>query len=105
MRPPFRWRSSCNGGAEALLENLAISFRRPAKPARRDSGSAMKGAHEVGEIAEPDVEGDVGDRAGALRQKARRAAQPRAHQVLVRRHAEDLCEEPQEMKRPEPDLH
>ena len=64
----------------------------------------MEGAHEVREVAEPDVEGDVGDRARVLGQQARRVAQAGAHQILVRRHAEHLREEPQEVERAEPGL-
>src|ERR1022692_4151663 len=68
----------------AFLENLAQSPRGLTEPARREAGGAMKGADEVGEIAEPDIVGNIGDGEVLVSQQLRRAAQPRAHQVLVR---------------------
>src|SRR5438552_8323815 len=58
----------------------------------------MKGAHEVRQVAEADVERDVGDRALAFRQEAGGAAHARADEILVRRYAEHVGEEPQEVK-------
>ena len=77
------------GGGRDALENLAISLRRTAERARRHAGGAVERADEVGEVAKPYVERDVGDRAGSPRQKARRAAESRANQELVRCHADD----------------
>ena len=48
----------------------------------------MEGADEIGEIAETDIIGDIGDGAILIGQKPRRMAQPRAHQILVRGDAE-----------------
>jgi len=59
----------------------------------------MERADEVGEVREPDVERDVGDRPLLVCEKLRRMAQPRAHQVLVRRDAERARKKPQEMER------
>ena len=67
--------------------------------ARRDAGGAVEGADEIGQIAEADVIGDVGDRAVVVGQQPRRVAQPRAHQILMRRDAEHAGEQPQEMER------
>ena len=58
---------------EPILEDRAVALRRPAEAARRDAGGAVEGAHEVGEVAEADVERDVGDRA-RRRRPSRRAA-------------------------------
>ena len=46
------------------MENLAVAARGLAEAARRDAGGAVEGAHEVGEVAEAGVEGDVTLRAG-----------------------------------------
>ena len=81
-----------------------LRSRRPAKAAGRDSRRPMEAAHEIGEVAEADVIGDVGDGARHLRQQARRPPQPRADKILVRRHPQHAREEPQEMKRAEPGL-
>jgi hypothetical protein len=64
----------------------------------------MEGAHEVGQVAEPDIERHLGDRPRIVGQQARCPAEPGANQVLVRGHAQDPCEESQEMKRAEPEL-
>src|SRR6185312_15263601 len=82
----------------SLLENLAIPLRQPAKIARRDAGGAMEGAHEIGQVAEAHIVGDIGDRPLVLGQQPRRTPEPRAHQVLVRRHADDAGEKPQEVE-------
>jgi hypothetical protein len=58
----------------------------------------VEGAHEVREVAEANVEGDLGDAAVRAAEQARGATQPRAHQVLVWRHPEDFREEPQEVE-------
>ena len=87
---------------QPFLENLAVSPGRPAEAAGRDAGRAMEGAHEVGEVAEADVVGDVGDRATVVGQQAGGAAQAGADEVLVRRHAEDSAEQPQEVEGAEP---
>ena len=84
---------------QPFLENLAHPARGLAEPQRRDAGGAVERAHEIGEIAEADVIGDVGDRTVVIGQPPRRMAQPRAHQILVRRDAERVREQPQEMER------
>src|SRR3984893_17602150 len=73
---------------QAFLENLAHPPRGLAEPARRDARGAVEGAHEVGEIAEADVIGDIGDGPLVVGQEARRGAEPRADQILVRGHAQ-----------------
>src|SRR5450631_3722163 len=73
---------------EGFLENLAQSPRGLAEPARRDADGAVEGADEVGEIAKPDIVGNIGDGAVLVSQQLRRAAQPRTHQVLMRGDAE-----------------
>jgi hypothetical protein len=57
---------------EAIAEDLAVSLRRPAEAARRDAGGTMKRANEVGEVTEPDVERDVGDRPRVVGEQTRR---------------------------------
>src|SRR4051794_32506146 len=64
----------------------------------------MERPHEIREIGEADIEGDVGHRAIAVGKEPRRAAKARAHQVLMWGHADDLREEPQEVEGAEPDL-
>ncbi len=59
----------------------------------------MEAAHEVGEIAEADVVGDIGDRAPVLSQQMRRVPEPRAQQILVRGDAEHAREQPEKMER------
>src|SRR5262245_11684730 len=103
MTSSFR-RSSYAAHAEPILENLAITPSQAAEPSGRDSGGAVERAHEVREVTESDVEGDVRDRAFVAGQEARRAAEPAADQVLVRCHAEDTGEDPQEVKWAEPGL-
>jgi len=62
----------------------------------------VEGAYKIGEIAEPDLQCDVGDRPGAVGQHSRRPAQTGTDQVLVRGDAKDFSEEPQEVKRADP---
>ena len=50
------WEVILEGGGEPVLENLAIAFGRLTEATRRNAGSAMEGAHEVGKVAEADVE-------------------------------------------------
>src|SRR5260370_36053840 len=73
---------------KAFLENLAVAPRGRAEFQRRGAGGAMERTHEIGEVAETDIIGDVGDRAVVVGQPPRRMAQPRAHQILVRGDAE-----------------
>src|SRR5437868_1509378 len=85
---------------ESCGEDLAIarclSPHRPphypmcslAEAARRDTGGAVEGADEIGEIAEADIEGDVGDRPAVLGKQARGVTQAAAQQILMRCHAE-----------------
>src|SRR5215471_13226944 len=94
--------SSQRQNGEPLLENLPVSFCRLAKPSRRYPGGAMKRAHEVGEVAESNVEGYIGNRPAAVCQETGRVAQPGANQVLMRCHSEDLGEKAKEVKGAEP---
>src|SRR5262245_34246039 len=89
LRAPQRLdaKSAYRGGRDPILENLAVALGGFAKAARRDAGGAMEGADEVREIVEAGVHRDVGDRAVALGQQARGAAQTGANQVLMRRDA------------------
>jgi hypothetical protein len=57
----------------------------------------MEAAHEIGQVGEAGFERDLGDRRFVRRQHARRAAQARAQQVLVRRHPDHAREQAQEM--------
>ena len=41
--------------AQPFLENLAHAARGLAEPARRNTGGAVEGSNEIGEIAKPDV--------------------------------------------------
>jgi len=84
---------------QPILENLAIAPRRLAEAAGRNASGAMEGAHEVGKVGKADIEGDVGDRAIVVGQQARCMAQTRAHQILVRGHADHFREQAQEMER------
>lgn len=58
----------------------------------------MESTHEVREVAEADLDRDVGDRPGVVVEQTRRVAQPRADQILVWCHTEDFGEQSQEMK-------
>src|SRR6266508_5459413 len=100
-RSPARSPSSVPPCAEAVLEDLALSASGLTEPARRDAGGPMEAAHEVRQVGEADVEGDVGDGSGAVREPARGVAQPCRDQVLVGRHAQRAAEEPEEVKRAE----
>ena len=64
----------------------------------------MEGAHEVGQVAEPDIERHLGDRLRVAGQQAGGPAQTGTDQILVRSDAEDAREKPQEVKRAEPEL-
>ena len=80
MGPPSLRRSMLESACEAILENLAIvRVGRPrslAEAARRDAGGAMKGAHEVRQVGEADIECDIADRPIVRGQRPGRAAQP-----------------------------
>src|SRR4051812_47164969 len=68
-------------------------LRSPFEAWRNFSGEAPEArwkVHEVGEVAKADVIGDVGDRTVVIGEAPGRMAQPRAHQILVRRHAEHV---------------
>src|SRR5215469_1828715 len=84
--------SSQRQSGEPLLEDLPLSFCSLAKASRRYSGGAMKRAHEVGEVAESNVEGYVGNRPAAVCKETCRVAQPGANQVLMRGDSQDLGE-------------
>src|SRR4051812_17269610 len=73
---------------EAFPENPALSARGLPELGRRHAGGAVEGADEIGEIAETDVIGDVGDRDIVLGEQARGVPQPRTHQILMRGDAE-----------------
>jgi len=87
-----------------VRERAALAPRRLPESPWRNARGAVEGADEVREIAEADVERDLGDRPCILGEEASRAPEPGAHQVLVRSHAEDLPEEAQEVERAEPDF-
>ena len=80
------------------MENLAVASRRLAESARRDPRRAVECAHEVGEVGEPDVQRDIGDRALFVGQKPCGAPQPRANEILVRRHAKRVGKDAQEVE-------
>src|SRR5437763_15128332 len=96
------WEVDLRGERDAILENLAIPRRRPAELPGRDAGGAVEGADEVREIAEADLERDVGDLPLLVAEQPGRAPQPAADEILVRRHAEHAAEQPQEVVRAEP---
>ncbi len=64
----------------------------------------MECAYEIGEITEPDVERDIGDRTATLGQQTGRMAQSGTDQILVRRYPEHPREQPQKVEGAEPDL-
>jgi hypothetical protein len=70
----------------------------------RSAGGAVEGADEIGEVGKADVIGDIGDRTVVVGEPPCRMSQPRAHQVLVRCHAEHFGKQPQEMERADPGL-
>ena len=88
------------------MENLAVASRRATEATRKkNSGGAMEAAHEIGEIGEAHVIGDIGDRALILgQQTAARRSRERMKRYSCGVNAQNLGEEPQEMKRAEPDL-
>src|SRR5437667_5917039 len=59
----------------------------------------MKAADEIRQIAETDIEGNLGNRVLAVGEPARRMPQARTKQVLMRRDAQHAGEKAQEMKR------
>ena len=61
----------------------------------------MERADEVRQVAETDVEGNLGDGTFVVGQQARGVTQPRTDEVLMRGDAEHQRKEPQEMKRTE----
>jgi len=87
-----------------ILEDAVIPFGGGAKTPWRHSSRPMECSHEIGQVAEPDIECHLGNRPGVFGQQAGRPAQPGADQVLMRGHAEDFCEKPQKMERTEPEL-
>ena len=89
---------------QPFLENLAVAPRGLAEFQRRGAGGAAKRAHEIGQVGEADIIGDIGDRAVVVGQPPRRMAQPRADQILVRGDAERLREQPQEVEGADPGL-
>src|SRR6185295_18286912 len=82
----------------ACLDGSALASCRLPEFAWRDAGCAMEAADEVRQVAEAALVGDVADRPAIVGQHARRAPQPRAHQILMRCHTEDAREEAQEVK-------
>ena len=65
---------------------------------------SMKGAHEVRQVPEADIERDVGDRGRIVGEPARRVSKTGADQVLMWRDAEHAGEHAQEMEDAEPHL-
>ena len=86
-------------GREPFLENLALAACGVAKTARRDTRGPVESPHEVREVPKADIERDVRDRPIVAAEERRGTSQARAHDVLVRRHAEHAGEEPEEMIR------
>jgi hypothetical protein len=88
---------------QPILENLAVvRIGRPRglpEAARRDAGGAMKRAYEIRQVGKADIQCDIADRPIVRRQRPRGAAEPRPHEVLMRRHTDDAGEQAQEMKR------
>src|SRR4051812_35889850 len=97
-REAARPGESLASGGQPFLENLAVAPRSLTEFQRRGAGGAAKRAHEIGQVREADIIGDIGDRAVVVGQPPRGVAQPRAHQILVRRDAERLREQPQEVE-------
>ena len=64
----------------------------------------MERAYEIGEIPEPDIERDIGDRTAMLGQQTGGMAQSGADQILVWRYPEHPPEEPQKVEGAEPGL-
>ncbi len=50
-----------------FVQHLALPAGHPAEAARRDPGGAVERAHEVGDVAETDLERDLSDRARVVR--------------------------------------
>jgi hypothetical protein len=87
---------------EPILENLALAPGGLAKAPGRHAAGPMEGPREIGEVGEPDLEGDVGDRPPIVGEEALGVAQTAADDVLVRGHAEHAGEDAQEVERAEP---
>src|SRR5262245_24653896 len=85
--------------SQALRQEGGVTPCGPAELLWRKARSAAERAHEVGEIAEPNIERDVADRERFLGKQPCRTLQPAANQILMRGHAEDLGEGAQEVKR------
>src|SRR5215472_16920751 len=83
---------------ESILENLALPACRLPELPRRDSRGAAECADEVREVAEADLEGDVRDGTGVIREQPRGIAESGAHEVLMGRDARYARERAQEMK-------
>src|SRR5262245_55201587 len=79
-------------------DNMALADRHLSEFARRHTGSAVKAADEIRQVAEPAFVGDLADGPGVISQHAGRPAQPGTHQVLMRRYPENLSKQPQEVK-------
>ena len=60
-----------------------VATRRAPIRTGRHTRRAAEAAHEVGEVVEADVIGDVGDRAVVAGKSPRRVAQPRGHERTV----------------------
>ena len=84
----------------AGLENIALlhPLRTLTKGQRRQAGGAAEAAHEVRQVGKTAVERNHRDGQRLFGQQPRRMAQPAADQVLVRRCADDACEQPQEVE-------
>ena len=63
---------------------------------------AVEGTHEVGEVLEADLVGNLGHGAVGVEQHARGKPKASAEQILMRRHASDASKDAQEMKGAEP---
>src|SRR5262249_16843212 len=82
----------------SLRARSAVSMSLLAETARRHAGGAMERPHEIRQIAEPGVVGVGGEGLIAAGREARRGAQARREQVLMRRDADDRGENAQEME-------
>src|SRR5262249_61783092 len=74
---------STEKNCHSLRARRAVSMGHAAEAARGHPRRAVKGAHEVREIAEADVVGHVRDGAIGAGEQPRRTPQPRTQQVLM----------------------
>src|SRR5689334_17244981 len=90
MGPPRALLPRCHGG-ETGRETAPERERRAADV-------PVKRAHEIREILEADLIGDLGDRAVGVAQERDGAAQSQADEILMGRHRQLALKHAQEMK-------